>query len=306
MGDQAVTPRTRLVTLAALVAAALALTMTFGTSQAWAGGSTSLEDLEKAGKINVNLIGGKAYARPYYAAAGTGKVTAVKSSNAKVATAKAVKITTTAHNSDGMQKKVTLYGIKINYKKACTTKISLRHNGKKHVVVVKTLKYVNPFKTFKIGNVSLKAKFDAKNIQGRDGFERVSVKPVITKNGTLSGKLSLALVKGWDMSLTFSSPDKPMTSYQYNVKTKKWQVLKYSPKAKKMVVDKSVKAVKTLKLNRAAFLQLGAQNKKTGQNVFTTPIRVMTKSAYQQEQKALRKYRERQKALQTQALSTTA
>lgn len=100
----------------------------------------------------------------------TDKACKVKSSNPKVASAKAIH-------------KGTM--LRIMFKKAGTAKVSYVYKGKKHTVKYVVAKYVNPVKSFKVGGKEFKGQFQA----GEFGSAPY----------TASGKLSVKAAKGWKL-----------------------------------------------------------------------------------------------------------
>ena len=176
--------RTSIAVFAGCCAMALLFALTFGASQAWAGGQPGnpcLEDL--GGKTYVVSL--KTYADvpsiQSYASAKSPekKISGVKSSNPKVATAQAAK--------GG-----PYYYLCVDIKKTGTTKITFKQGGKKHTVKYIVKAYKNPVTSFKLGDKNYASKFDPENMLLSSVYTAVGVNAK-----TLKGKVQLKPASGW-------------------------------------------------------------------------------------------------------------
>ena len=144
MNDQARASQvTRFAIPAIAVALAAMLCLMMGAGTAWAGGGKDIAKFK--GKV-VTTIVHKGDPEAYGDYKGGKKVTAVKSSNKKVATVKIV---------DGGSYNYIL----ITKKKAGTTKITYKLAGKTKTVTFKVYKWKNPVKTLKLGSKNYASKF---------------------------------------------------------------------------------------------------------------------------------------------------
>lgn len=152
------TARTSQVARFAIPAIAMALAamlcLTMGAGTAWAGGGKDISAFK--GKVtSVYMKKGDldAYGDYKNYDKNPKKITAVKSSNKKVATAKVV-----SFSYDGGSFSYIL----ITKKKAGTTKITYTMAGKTKTVTYRVVKWKNPVKTFKVGSKNYASKFKKK------------------------------------------------------------------------------------------------------------------------------------------------
>lgn len=190
-----------IVALAAVACiAALALSLGFGARQAWAGGNPDLESLKD--KTFTLSYKGKTHDmgyRDYYSSeAGYSKITKVKSSNAKVATAKARKM----KSYDGK----TVYYLRVTLKKAGTTKLSFKHDGKKYVATYKVKNFVNPLKSLKVGSKDYVSYCDRKKLGRYCYYASETDVPV----KAFSGKVVAKAKSGWEIDSIITYPQGPL------------------------------------------------------------------------------------------------
>ena len=142
-----VNPLLRLAVPTIAVAILAMLCLMMGSESAYAGGGRYIT----AFKGNVTTVYMKKGDIDYYSDLKNGlngkKISAAKSSNKKVAT---VKVKT---YDNGMT------SLLVTKKKAGTTKITYKLDGKKKTVKLKVVKWKNPVKTFKVGSKNYASKF---------------------------------------------------------------------------------------------------------------------------------------------------
>lgn len=135
----------RLALPAVVVALATMLCLMVGVDSAYAGGGRDIADF----KGNVTeVFWDKGYTFVYSDLKARKKISAVKSSNKKVATASLMKV-----------KGGRTY-IKITMKKPGKTKITYKLAGKKKTTTLKLVKWKKPVKSFKIGSTNYASKFN--------------------------------------------------------------------------------------------------------------------------------------------------
>ena len=169
-------------TLAALALASImvvALGLSLNVGEAWAGGAPgapTIKDL--SGKSFTVMYKGEGYDTGYrYYSADKKKITNVSSSNPSVATA-------------GAMHYGSYYGLQVQISSVGTTKISYKINGKKRSVNYVVKEYANPFASFKVGGKDYTSAFNPGSIKYSSAY-------VVA--GSLSGKLSVKLAKGWKL-----------------------------------------------------------------------------------------------------------
>lgn len=175
--------------------AALALALSLGVGKAWAGGNPMLENLGK--KTFTLSYKGKAHDlgyRDFYSGKVAGKkITDVKSSNKKVATAKVLE-----QSYDGN----TNYYLRVTMKKAGTTKISFKHNGKKYATKFVVKKYSNPISSLKVGSTEYASYCDP----GKLGTSCYYASPTNVPVKAFAGKVSVKPKSGWKVTSILTYP----------------------------------------------------------------------------------------------------
>ena len=183
--------RARAVLMFAVLACATALAASLfaGAGQAWAVSYSSFDTL--GGKACTVSYKGKAHDlgyRMYVPTEAWGeKATNIKSSNSAVATAKAVKAQAAAGS---------VYHLRVTLKKAGTTKLTFKHNGKSYAVKYVVKSYTNPLSTLKVGPKDYASYFNLKNL-GK-GCDTSSTSNVAVEG--FSGKASIKAKSGWKIN----------------------------------------------------------------------------------------------------------
>ena len=170
-------------------AAVLAASLFAGAGQAWAVSYSTFGAF--GGKACTVSYKGKAHDlgyRVYVPTEAQGeKPTNIKSSNAAVATAKAVKFQAAAGS---------VYHLRVTLKKAGTTKLTFKHNGKSYAVKYVVKSYTNPLSTFKVGSKDYASYFNPKKL-GK-GCDTSSTSSVAVEG--FSGKASVKAKSGWKIN----------------------------------------------------------------------------------------------------------
>ncbi len=177
------------VILAAFMAVALGLSL--GASQAWAGAQPSSPRLED--------LGGKTYTVSLKTAAqykdnGLRQYQSVKKPYVAISDANSsnTSVATTWVDSYDIGDGKTIYVLKVQIKKTGKTKITYTFAGKKHTVTYIVKKYTNPLKSLKVGKKNYASLMNPKAIaHGGDTASAASL------NDPFTGKITIKLKKGW-------------------------------------------------------------------------------------------------------------
>lgn len=172
------------------LALALGLSSSVGVNRAWAGGDDSLDVL--SAKTYTLSYKGKAHDtghRDYFPTeAMDKKITSVKSSKKAIATAKACKMM----QCDGS----AVYYLRVTLKKAGTTKISFKHNGKSYAVRYRVKKYANPLGSLKVGSRDFVSYCNLGKLDGNCSYASNANVPV----SAFSGKVRVKVKSGWKIN----------------------------------------------------------------------------------------------------------
>lgn len=182
-------------TLTAIVVAAIMLSVSLFSSDAYAGG-LNIKDLSKKSYSTV-LMKGKENNTLLFYSDGDRAISKAKSSNKKVATVAVERqkpINTEFEHFEGY------YCLKLTLKKTGTTKISYVYKGKKYSTTLKVNKYTNPFKTLTINGKSYKSGFDYKKASRSELNDFYSV----FSDLNFKGKVKVKAAKNWKLEKIYS------------------------------------------------------------------------------------------------------
>lgn len=187
-------------------AMAVAIGLSLGAGQAWAGSGWPISKFEKQKTVYISYLGtvpssrgGKLGVEELFCSQRGPNVTKAKSSNTKVAAVEAVNL--------------YFKGVLIKVKKPGKAKITYNRGGKKTINLV-VVKYVNPVKSFTVGKTQLASRFDIKAMEEVGNGTRTASAPV----DKFTGKLKITPKAGWKVVSIYYYGSKGQKTIKNNTK----------------------------------------------------------------------------------------